>query len=135
MLRAFVEVDRATVGPERLAAKLVAYARLHSYTPQPAGRRPTAAVQELARQEWRRSYPLFPRVLFVLDGTGLNGVATRIDALRAAATQPAVAAFLRDVPVLAAPLVDVLQHGPSAAAWHPVHGSGERVGWMHDRHP
>ena len=32
MLRAFVEVDRATMGPERLAAKLGHYARLHSYT-------------------------------------------------------------------------------------------------------
>ncbi|MGW0655703.1 replication-relaxation family protein [Streptomyces umbrinus] len=29
MLRAFVEVDRATMGPERLATKLTAYARLH----------------------------------------------------------------------------------------------------------
>ncbi|MGX1274924.1 replication-relaxation family protein [Streptomyces phaeoluteigriseus] len=135
MLRAFVEVDRATMGPERLAAKLGAYARLHSYTPQPVGRRPTAALQGLAREEWRRSYPLFPRVLVVLDGTGPAGIATRIDALRAAATQPEVAAFVRDVPVLAAPLADVLQHGPSGAVWHPVHGSGERVGWMHDRHP
>ncbi|MGX1267094.1 replication-relaxation family protein [Streptomyces phaeoluteigriseus] len=58
MLRAFVEVDRATMGPERLAAKLAAYARLHSYTPQPVGLRPSpSAVQELAREEWRRSYP------------------------------------------------------------------------------
>ncbi|MFF2127770.1 hypothetical protein ACFVW1_20645 [Streptomyces olivochromogenes] len=31
MLRAFVEVDRATLGPERLAAKLPAHARLHHY--------------------------------------------------------------------------------------------------------
>ena len=129
MLRAFVEVDRATMGPERLAAKLTAYAHLHSYTPQPVGRRP-AAVQEWPREEWRRSYPLFPWVLFVLDSTGPNGVATRIDALRAAATQPAVAAFLADVPVLAAPLVDVLQHGPSGTLWHPINGSGEHVGWM-----
>ncbi|MFD3622830.1 replication-relaxation family protein [Streptomyces sp. NPDC058676] len=29
MRRAFVEVDRATMGPERLAAKITAYARLH----------------------------------------------------------------------------------------------------------
>ncbi|MEV4038193.1 replication-relaxation family protein [Streptomyces umbrinus] len=37
MLRAFVEVDRATMGPERLAAKIGAYARLHRY---PHTRRP-----------------------------------------------------------------------------------------------
>lgn len=33
MLRAFIEVDRATMGPERLSAKIGAYARLHRYTP------------------------------------------------------------------------------------------------------
>ncbi|MDQ0401462.1 replication-relaxation family protein [Streptomyces sp. NPDC000349] len=33
MLRAFVEVDRGTMGPERLAAKLGAYARLYQYVP------------------------------------------------------------------------------------------------------
>jgi hypothetical protein len=33
MLRAFVEVDRATMGPERLAAKLTAYERLYRYVP------------------------------------------------------------------------------------------------------
>lgn len=35
LLRAFVEVDRATMGPERLAAKLTAYARLHRHIPTP----------------------------------------------------------------------------------------------------
>ncbi|CAM5457222.1 hypothetical protein BSAF29S_05013 [Bacillus safensis subsp. safensis] len=49
--RAFVEVDRATMGPERLAAKLTAYARLHAYVPMVPGRRPTIqqpGVEELA---------------------------------------------------------------------------------------
>ncbi|MFD9003738.1 replication-relaxation family protein [Streptomyces sp. NPDC059582] len=41
MLRAFVEVDRATMGPERPAAKLGTYARLHRYTPVRIGRRPS----------------------------------------------------------------------------------------------
>ncbi|MFI1702245.1 hypothetical protein [Streptomyces bobili] len=65
-----------------------AYARQHSYTPQPVGRRPST-VQALAREEWRRHYPLFPRVLFILGGTGSNGVATRIDA--ACSAPPATA--------------------------------------------
>ncbi|GHF21007.1 hypothetical protein GCM10014715_89090 [Streptomyces spiralis] len=68
MLRAFVEVDRATMGPERLAAKLASYARLHGYVPAPApGRRQRQAFQEPAQEEWRRHYPLFPRLLFVLE--------------------------------------------------------------------
>jgi hypothetical protein len=64
MLRAFVEVDRATMGPERLAAKLDSYARLYHYVPAPApGRRKRQAFQEPMQEEWRRHYPLFARLL------------------------------------------------------------------------
>jgi hypothetical protein len=127
MLRAFVEVDRATMGPERLAAKLTSYARLHSYVPAPPGRRPT--VQEPRVEGWRRRYPVFPRLLFVLDGTGPAGIENRISALRAATRELALYAFLRDVPVLVAPLTDLLQNGPSAPVWRPVQAPGSRVPW------
>jgi hypothetical protein len=131
MLRAFVEVDRATMGPERLAAKLGAYARLHHYVPAPP---PGTRQQLVVREEnWRRRYPLFPRLLFVLDGTGPTGVTTRLQALNAAARQPELAVFLREVPVLAATLTDLLRHGPSAPVWHPVTHPGHRVDWMHTR--
>jgi hypothetical protein len=127
MLRAFVEVDRATMGPERLAAKLSAYERLYRYVPAVPGRRPT--LKEPALEEWRRRYPLFPRVLFVLDGTGPVGVENRISALRAGAGLLAPSRFLHDVPVLAAALADLLCHGPSAPVWRPVHDPDQRVPW------
>lgn len=130
MLRAFVEVDRATMGPERLAAKLAAYECLYRYVPVVPGRRPT--VQETAVEEWRRRYPLFPRVLFVLDGTGPAGVENRISALRAGAGL--LARFPYDVPVLVAPLADLLQHGLSALVWRPVHDPGRRVRWTASGH-
>ncbi|MFF2996969.1 replication-relaxation family protein [Streptomyces sp. NPDC057950] len=41
MMRAFLEIDRATMGPERLAAKIPAYTRLHTHTPTQPGRRRT----------------------------------------------------------------------------------------------
>ncbi|MGW3151244.1 replication-relaxation family protein [Streptomyces sp. NPDC001177] len=136
MLRAFVEVDRATMGPERLAAKLTAYARLHNYIPAPAPGRPrTAAGQQLLEEDWRRRYPLFPRLLFVLDGTGPTGVQTRIRALHAAASDLALSGFVRNVPVMAAPLVDLFHGGPSAPIWHPIHDPGRRVPWSRPRHP
>ncbi|MFJ3899652.1 replication-relaxation family protein [Streptomyces sp. NPDC090083] len=131
MLRAFVEVDRATMGPERLAAKLTAYARLHEYVPQTGGRR--QALQQMpGPQAWRRHYPLFPRLLFVLDGTGPAGITNRITALRAAAKSTDVL-VLRATPVLAAPLADLLQHGPSASVWHHIHPGydGQQVAWHH----
>ncbi|MFJ6393965.1 replication-relaxation family protein [Streptomyces sp. NPDC091972] len=127
MLRAFVEVDRATMGPERLAAKLTSYARLHAYVPTRPGRRPT--MQEPGVEAWKRRYPVFPRLLFVLDGTGPVGVENRISALRAATRELALYAFLRDVPVLVAPLTDLLQAGPSAPVWRPVQAPGSRVPW------
>ncbi|MFF4551136.1 hypothetical protein [Streptomyces sp. NPDC001435] len=78
---------------------------------------------------------LFPRLLFVLDGTGLTGVQTRIRALRAAASELALSGFLRDVPVLAVPMTDLLQGGPSAPVWHPIHAPGRQVPWSQVRHP
>lgn len=129
MLRAFVEVDRGTMGPERLAAKLSAYARLHRYVPAPQpGTRQQPAVRE---ESWRRRYPLFPRLLFILDGTGPAGIETRIHALHAATRQPELAVFLRGVPVLAAAMTDLLQHGPTAPVWHPVTDPDLRIDWMH----
>ncbi|MFF4838387.1 replication-relaxation family protein [Streptomyces sp. NPDC001315] len=134
MLRAFVEVDRATMGPERLAAKLGAYERLHRYAAVPVGRR-RSFNQEPVEEDWRRRYPLFPRLLFVLDGTGPTGIETRINALHAAARDLALSGLLRQVPVLAAPLVDLLHNGPSAPVWRPVHDPARRVSWMHSAHP
>jgi mannose-6-phosphate isomerase-like protein (cupin superfamily) len=127
MLRAFVEVDRATMGPERLAAKLSAYERLHRYVPAVPGRRP--ALKEPTLEEWRRHYPLFPRVLFVLDGTGPVGVENRISALRAGAGLLTPSRFLHDVPILVASLADLLHHGASALVWRPVHDPDRQVHW------
>ncbi|MFJ1551123.1 replication-relaxation family protein [Streptomyces sp. NPDC088246] len=132
MLRVFVEVDRATMGPERLAAKLTAYERLYRYVPVVPGRRPT--LQEPAVEEWRWRYPLFPRVLFVLDGTGPAGVENRISALRAGAGLLAPYRFPYDVPVLAAPLTDLLHQGPSTPVWRPVHDPDQRVPWTGSGH-
>jgi hypothetical protein len=136
MLRAFVEVDRATMGPERLAAKLGAYARLHAYVPTPVARPRSTLAQQPLEEDWKRRYVVFPRLLFVLDGTGPTGITTRIRALRAAATALSVSSFLRTVPVLAASMTDLLQHGPSASVWHPIPGPDQdhKVGWMQSRH-
>ncbi|WP_244362275.1 replication-relaxation family protein [Streptomyces aquilus] len=134
MLRAFVEVDRATMRPERVAAKIRAYERLYRYVPTPVGRPRGSAVLE---EEWRR-YPLFPRLLFVLDGTGPAGVENRLSALRAAA-RLAGADFARQVPILAAPLTELLRAGPSAPVWQPMTEAGQCVPglrpWQADRLP
>jgi hypothetical protein len=74
-------------------------------------------------------YPLFPRVLFVLDGTGPAGIDNRISALHAGA-KLARADFLRGVPMLAASLTDLLRDGPSAPVWRPLTDPGQQVSWI-----
>ncbi|MHB9847630.1 hypothetical protein ACSYGO_00060 [Streptomyces krungchingensis] len=132
---AVIEVDRATMGPERLSAKIGAYERLYRYTPVPFGRTRQSLGQEPARENWRDRYPLFPRLLFVLDGTGPAGLDNRIRALQAAHWQLTQPDFIRDTTILAAPLTDLLEHGPSAPMWRPVQDPGQRVSWMDSHRP
>ncbi|HXE45397.1 MAG TPA: replication-relaxation family protein [Conexibacter sp.] len=58
-----LELDRATIQVEHLSAKLARYARLYEFAPPD----PARADDEPAPL-WRRSYPVFPGVLVVLDG-------------------------------------------------------------------
>ncbi|MFF0134259.1 replication-relaxation family protein [Streptomyces mirabilis] len=122
-LRAFVEVDRTTMSSERLAVKLIEYARLFQYEAQPVGRRRPAA----AGPAWLRWYPVFPRVLFVLTGASLARLDDRMSDLQAMVAQhPLVAALAREVRLGAAILEDIEQHGPAQAVWVPLVGGKPR---------
>lgn len=128
MLRAFVEVDRATMASERLASKLIEYVRLWSYEPQPAGwqRSRQSAVPGAV---WPRWYPVFPRVLFVLTGASRYVLDNRISDLQAMVAQhPLVATLARQVPLGAAVLEDLELQGPTGDVWVPLAG-GEPRPW------
>ncbi len=121
-LRAFVEVDRATMSGERLAVKLIEYARLHQYEAQPAGRRRAAA-----EPGWMRWYPVLPRLLFVLTGASRTRLEGRISDLQAMTAQhPLVTALAREVPLGAAVLEDLEQHGSAHDIWTPLTGGTPR---------
>ncbi|NNN38256.1 replication-relaxation family protein [Streptomyces sp. S3(2020)] len=125
-LRAFVEVDRATMSSERLAAKLIDYARLWSYEPQPVGR-PRPRRPAGSGVTWLRYYPLFPRVLIVLTGASPTVLAHRIADLQAMTAQhPHVAALARAVPLGAAVLQDLETHTPTSNVWVPLAGGARR---------
>ncbi|WLQ61480.1 replication-relaxation family protein (plasmid) [Streptomyces sp. NBC_01220] len=128
--RAFVEVDRATMSSERLARKLISYARFHEYSPQPVGRRGTVADQA-AMLAWQRFYPRYPRVLFILTGASARALHSRIEDLRAmTAGHPLVAKLAGQVPLGAAVLEDLEDQAPSAPVWLPLAGPAERCSWM-----
>ncbi|MFC8428040.1 replication-relaxation family protein [Streptomyces sp. NPDC057253] len=121
-LRAFVEVDRATMSSERLAAKLIEYARLWTYEPQAIGRR-----RQTVGRGWLRWYPVYPRVLFVLTGSGRQAMDNRISDLKAmVAHHPLVAEFAREVPLGATVLEDLDAYGPTADVWVPLVGDKAR---------
>ncbi|MER6273924.1 replication-relaxation family protein [Streptomyces sp900105755] len=125
-LRAFVEVDRATMGSERLASKLIEYARLWSYEPQPVGR-PRSRQPATAGAVWLRWYPVFPRVLFVLTGASPYVLGNRISDLQAmVAEHPLVGTLARQVPMGAAVLEDLEERGPTADVWVPLARGGSR---------
>ncbi|WP_329485012.1 hypothetical protein OG618_00170 [Kitasatospora sp. NBC_01246] len=115
-----MEVDRGTMGSEKLAAKLIGYARFHDHHPIPAHLRRTSHAQGVL-PAWQQHYVLFPRLLFVLADTGEQGARQRIRDLHAiAAGRPLVARMLTRVKAGAALLADLEQHGPGAAVWSPL---------------
>ncbi|MEU8672716.1 replication-relaxation family protein [Streptomyces anulatus] len=127
--RAFVEVDRATMSSERLARKLISYARFHDYVPQPVGRRGTVADQG-AMLAWQRFYPRFPRVLFVLTNASPVSLENRIEDLRAMTSgHQLVSRLAGKVALGAAVLEDLEAHGASAPVWTPLSGPDERRSW------
>jgi hypothetical protein len=122
-MRAFVELDRATMSSERLASKLMTYSRFHDYAPVPVGVRRTGSRSVAPLPVWLRHYPVFPRVLFVLTGASRQVLDHRIQDLRAmAAGNPIAARLARKVPLGAAVLEDLETHGPSAPIWIPLAG-------------
>lgn len=126
--RAFVEIDRTTMSSERLARKLITYARFHDYTP-PASRRGTTADQN-AMLTWQRFYPRFPRLLFILTGASRTTLTHRIEDLRRmTADHQLVTRLASQVPLGAAILEDLEAHGPRAKVWTPLAGTNEPRGW------
>ncbi|MEU9014661.1 replication-relaxation family protein [Streptomyces sp. NPDC048479] len=127
-LRAFVEVDRTTMSSERLASKLIEYARLWSYEPQPVGRQ-RSRQSAVPGAVWLRWYPVFPRVLFVLTGASRYVLDNRISDLQAMVAQhPLVGTLARQVPLGAAVLDDLELQGPTGDVWVPL-ADGEPRPW------
>ncbi|MEU1273607.1 replication-relaxation family protein [Streptomyces sp. NPDC005799] len=129
-LRAFIEVDRATMSSERLAVKLIDYARLWSYQPQLIGRRRPRPNAVVSGPTWLRWYPVYPRILFVLTAASRPALNGRTSDLKAMVAQhPLVAAMARQVPLGAAILEDLEEEGPAGRVWSPLVG-GEPRPWM-----
>jgi hypothetical protein len=122
-LRAFVELDRNRMSSERVAAKLISYARFWEYVPA-AGRGRAGHPADLA---WQRTYPRFPRILFLLTGGGTAALERRIADLHAMATgHPQVARMATQVPLGATTLHQLEVAGPFGPIWTQLHNGQSR---------
>jgi len=128
MLSFFIEVDRATMTSARLAAKLAAYGRLYEYVPQgpDRGRRLVNAT----RPSWMYSYPVFPRVLVILDAappraghpdTRPQRLAARTEDLYTRTAADARLSRLKgDLAIGVTTLQQLREHGPCAPIFTPL---------------
>ncbi|MFD8732328.1 replication-relaxation family protein [Streptomyces sp. NPDC059611] len=128
MLSFFVEFDRATMTSARLAAKLEAYGRLYEYVPQSGDR--TRRTPNATRPAWMYNYPVFPRVLVILDAAPPKaGEADRRPQRLAARTEDLytrAGADIRlsrhkgDISIGVTTLRQLQEHGPFAPIFTPL---------------
>ncbi|NUS15654.1 MAG: replication-relaxation family protein [Streptomyces sp.] len=112
----FLELDRATMHPERLRDKLSAYARYQTYVPATAGGRGRSGPAPTT-EAWRSRYSVFPPVLFVLTGASPTALARRTADLRALA---AADSRLRRASGRLHAGVTTLEQLQAAGPWSPI---------------
>lgn len=128
MLSFFIEVDRATMTSARLASKLSAYGRLYEYVPQSPDR--ARRSHTATRPAWMYSYPVFPRVLVILDAAPPRAgqrdrrperLAARTEDLYARTAADVRLSRIKDDLLIGVTTLQQLQeHGPFAPIFTPL---------------
>jgi Replication-relaxation len=106
----FLELDRATEPTAVLAAKLIRYARLHSYT-----------TNNHKEPLWHRTYPVFPEILVVLDGATRPALRRRAMTVLTLCQADPLLRRTPEVAISTCLLDDLHQHGPWAAIFERLH--------------
>jgi hypothetical protein len=115
----FLELDRATLPLDRLAAKLARYARLERHVPKGA-REPG----------WRGHYPTFPGLLVVLADRPRRLLERRRDAAIALCQTDPEFRRSAELSVSICLLDDLKQRGPFAPIFDPATDPRRAVNWL-----
>jgi DNA-binding MarR family transcriptional regulator len=121
VLLRFVELDRATLSVDRLAAELGRYADLYR--------------AEASRGEplWRSAYPVFPRVHCVLTGAPRAALERRrTTAVALLRSDPRMALVGKDMSVSFVLLDDLKARGPFAPVFIDVGDPQRAINWLGD---
>jgi Replication-relaxation len=106
---AFVELDRATMPVDALAAKLARYAQLHEHSRAVDGDGEAVPL-------WTERYCVFPTVLVVLAGSTPDRLRRRRRTLMALCGEAAALRSTPEVEIAISLLADLSSHGPFAVA-------------------
>jgi hypothetical protein len=114
----FLELDRATLGVDAMAAELARYADLY---------RATGSDEEPL---WRRWYPAFPGVVCVLAGAAPEVLRRRRDtALALLRTEPQLDRT-PEVEIRVCLFADLITRGPFAPIFRSLRDPGRAVDWL-----
>lgn len=120
----FVELDRATMGAERLVEQLVRYRRLYH--------RMLPAEDPLDEPEpaWAGLYPVFPAVLVVLAGLPPERAARRRNTVLELLAEDVDGDTAPEVSISICSLDDLVAHGPFAPIFRGLGDPERPVDWL-----
>jgi hypothetical protein len=115
----FLEVDRATLSVDRLAAELARYAELYR------------AKEAKAREPlWRERYPVFPQVHCVLTGARRRALARRRSTASVLLAAHPLLSRTPEAAISICLLEDLRREGPFAPVFRDVRDPGRPVDWL-----
>lgn len=118
----FLELDRATLAVDALAAELARYADLFR------------AVGEDEEQLWRRRFPQFPGVVCVLAGARTRMLVRRRDTALALLRAEPQLTRTPEVEIRVCLLEELVARGPFAPIFRSLRDPGRAVDWLGRRH-
>jgi hypothetical protein len=124
----FIELDRGTIPPEQLAAKLARYAQLRHYRPKPA---PQDAPDGPL---WRAYYRVFPAILIVLADQTPTAARRRIQRVIALHRSDPTQGRYGTVPASFVTLADLAARGPFAPIFIPAEQPDHFTDWLGNTH-
>ncbi|MBS1892629.1 MAG: replication-relaxation family protein [Actinobacteria bacterium] len=114
----FLELDRATLPVDAMAAELARYAELFRAT----GKGGTPV--------WRSRYPVFPGVICVLAGASREALGRRRDTALALLRAEPWLTLTPEVGIRMCLLEDLVERGPFAPIFHGLREPGREVDWL-----
>ena len=118
-----LELDRASVPTDTLAAKLARYADLYRHAPTNRG-------LPSGKPAWQARYPIFPDIICVLAGQPRTALLRRAQTILALCNADRQLKRTPEVRISLALLEDLQTHGPFAPVWRRPENPAQTLDWL-----